>query len=48
VGLEGLSWHRSGDLRSASVLIGYAGLAEPALVQAKRLLAEAMAEIAAP
>ena len=48
VGLEGLSWHHSGDVRSAGVLVGYAGLAEPALVQAVRLLAEAMAEVAAP
>jgi GntR family transcriptional regulator/MocR family aminotransferase len=48
VGLEGLSLHHSGDVRSAGVLVGYAGLAEPALIQAMRLIAEAMAEIAAP
>jgi GntR family transcriptional regulator/MocR family aminotransferase len=47
VGLEGLSWHRSSDVRSTGVVIGYAGLSEPALVQATRLLAEAIAEIAA-
>ena len=48
VGLEGLSWHHSSEVQSAGVLVGYAGLAEAALTQAMRLLAEAMAEIAAP
>jgi GntR family transcriptional regulator/MocR family aminotransferase len=45
VGLEGLSWHHSGRVHRAGVLIGYAGISEPALVQAGRLFAEAMADI---
>jgi GntR family transcriptional regulator / MocR family aminotransferase len=48
VGLEGLSWHHSRDVRSPGVLVGYAGVSEPALVQGVRLLAEAIAEVATP
>jgi GntR family transcriptional regulator/MocR family aminotransferase len=47
VGLEGLSWHRSADVEPAGVLVGYAGLSEPALIQAVRLLAAAIDEVAA-
>jgi GntR family transcriptional regulator/MocR family aminotransferase len=46
VGLEGLSWHRSREAKTAGVLVGYAGPSEPALLHAVRLLAEAMAEAA--
>jgi len=48
VGLEGLSWHRSGESTAGGVLAGYAGLPEPAIVQAVRLLAEAVDEVAGP
>jgi GntR family transcriptional regulator/MocR family aminotransferase len=41
VGLEGLSWHRSGEGGRGGLLAGYAGLPEPALLQAVRLLADA-------
>jgi GntR family transcriptional regulator/MocR family aminotransferase len=46
VGLEALSQHYAGDVPGRGVLAGYAGLSEPALVQAVRLLADAAAEIA--
>jgi GntR family transcriptional regulator/MocR family aminotransferase len=46
VGLEGLSWHRAADVGPGGVLAGYAGLSEPAMLQAARLLAEAMEEVA--
>jgi GntR family transcriptional regulator / MocR family aminotransferase len=46
VGLEGLAWHRSGDAGPGGVLAGYAGLPEPALAHAVRLLAEAVASVA--
>lgn len=45
VGLEGLSWHRSGESKAGGLLAGYAGLPEPAIVQAVRLLAEAVDEV---
>jgi len=45
VGLEGLAQHHSSDVQSAGVLIGYAALSEPALPEAVRIVAEAMAEI---
>jgi GntR family transcriptional regulator/MocR family aminotransferase len=45
VGLEGLSWHRSAAGEAGGLLAGYAGLPEPALEQAVRLLAEAAAEV---
>jgi GntR family transcriptional regulator/MocR family aminotransferase len=44
VGLEGLSWHRSADGSRGGLLAGYAALPEPALLQAIRLLADAVAE----
>lgn len=47
VGLEGLSWHRSSEVKSAGVLVGYAGSSQPALLRALRLVAEAMAEATA-
>jgi GntR family transcriptional regulator/MocR family aminotransferase len=45
VGLEGLSWHRSGAVYAPGVLLGYAGVSEPALERAVQLLGEAMAEV---
>jgi GntR family transcriptional regulator/MocR family aminotransferase len=48
VGLEGLSWHRSGESRAGGLLAGYASLPEPAIMQAVRLLAEAVEEVAGP
>jgi GntR family transcriptional regulator/MocR family aminotransferase len=44
VGLEGLSWHRSGDALARGVLVGYAAVSEPALERAVGLMEEAMAE----
>jgi GntR family transcriptional regulator/MocR family aminotransferase len=46
VGLEGLAWHRHGSGGTAGVLAGFASLAEPALEQAVRRLADAAADIA--
>jgi GntR family transcriptional regulator/MocR family aminotransferase len=46
VGLEGISLHRSLRSGAAAVLAGYAGLPEAALMQAVRLLGEALAEVA--
>jgi GntR family transcriptional regulator/MocR family aminotransferase len=45
VGLEGLSWHHSGTVETRGLLVGYAGLSEPALTRAVQLLAEAIGEI---
>jgi GntR family transcriptional regulator / MocR family aminotransferase len=46
VGLEGLSWHHSGERPRAGVLLGYAAVSEPALAQAMRLVGQAVAEVA--
>lgn len=48
VGLEGLSWHRSAADGPAGVLAGYANLAESAITQAVRMLAEAVVEVGGP
>lgn len=45
VGVEGLSWHRHAPEGPAGILAGFANLAEPALEQAVRRLADAAADV---
>jgi GntR family transcriptional regulator/MocR family aminotransferase len=46
VGLEGLALHRFKPDGPAGLVLGFAGLPEPAIEQSVRLLAEALAEVA--
>jgi GntR family transcriptional regulator/MocR family aminotransferase len=47
VGMEGLSWHRFAHGGAPGVLLGYGNLAEPAIEQGVRLIAQALAQIGA-
>ena len=45
VGVEGLALHRYAASGEPALLLGYGNLAEPAIEQGVRLLAEAFAEV---
>ena len=45
VGLEGLSWHYAGTVDACGLLVGYAGLSEPALTRAMRLMSDSISEL---